>query len=142
MTTKFKKLTPDLMVLDIAQSVDFYVDKLGFILDMAVPENKNAIEQTLSPNKKYVYAMVHKDEAFLMFMRKDVYSADVNALADLPIGASASFYIDVDDIEEIYADLKDKVEIVKDISTTWYGMTEFYIHDNSGYILAFAGQKK
>lgn len=38
--------------------------------------------------------------------------------------------------------LKKKVEIAKELSTTWYGMNEFYIRDNNGYILGFAEQKK
>jgi len=142
MNTKFKKLTPDLMVEDVKQSINFYVDKLGFLLDMAVPENEQVIETILSSDKNYVYAMVHRDEVFIMLMRRDVYSVDVTALSGLPIGASVSLYIDVDDIDSIYADLNGKVEIIKDISTTWYGMTEFYIRDNNGYILCFAGEKK
>lgn len=31
--------------------------------------------------------------------------------------------------------------MVKELSTTWYGMNEFYIRDNNGYVLGFAEQK-
>ena len=31
--------------------------------------------------------------------------------------------------------------MVKELSTTWYGMKEFYIYDNNGYVLGFAEQK-
>ena len=142
MQTKFKKLTPDLMVENVADSVVFYVTKLGFELDMAVPENEESIEKELSPNKKYVYAMIHNDEVFIMFMQKDVYIQDLPVLKNYQIGASASFYIDVDNLEKFYNKIKNKVEVIKELFTTWYGMTEFYIKDNNGYILGFAERKK
>lgn len=33
------------------------------------------------------------------------------------------------------------VKDVKELSATWYGMNEFYIYDNNGYVLEFAEQK-
>jgi len=50
------------------------------------------------------------------------------------------FYIDVENIKEIYTQLEDHVEIVKALETTWYGMLEFYIRDCNNYILGF-GEK-
>ncbi len=141
MGIKFKKLTPDLMVFDVAKSVKFYIEKLGFKLDMIVPENEQTIEKELSSNKKYVYAMVSRNEVFVMFMRKDVYEEDVPALKDVSIGASATFYCDVDNINDLYNSFKENgVDIIKDISTTWYGMKEFYIRDCNGYLIGFAEQ--
>jgi len=142
MQTKFKKLTLDLMVDNVADSVVFYVTKLGFELDMVIPENEESIEKKLSPNKKYVYAMIHKDEVFIMFMQKDVYLQDLPVLKNYPIGASASLYIDVENLEKFYNKIKDRVEVIKELFTTWYGMNEFYIKDNNGYILGFAERKK
>lgn len=51
-------------------------------------------------------------------------------------------YIEVENLEDFYNEIKEKVEIVKEFSNTWYGMNEFYIRDNNGYILGFAEQKK
>jgi len=136
--TTFKKLTPDLMVTNVSETVIFYTENLGFRLDMLVPENEKTIEAELTKDKKYVYAMVSKNEVFVMFMRRDVYEEDISALKDMPIGASASFYIEVEDIEALYQELKPKVEIVKELENAWYGMKEFYIKDCNGYILAFA----
>lgn len=56
------------------------------------------------------------------------------------IGASAVFYIRVDDVDKWYETISRKAEVVKQIETTWYGMREFYIKDNNGYILGFATQ--
>lgn len=139
MEIKFKKLTPDLMVSDVAKTVKFYTDKLGFTLAMLVPENEQTVATKIDDNKKYVYAMVKRDEVFVMFMQKDVYIEDVAALKGASMGASATLYCDVDNIDALYGAFKEKgVEIVKDISKTWYGMKEFYIKDCNGYILGFA----
>ncbi len=73
METKMKKLTPDLMVADVTESIRFYVDILGFSLDLVVPENERIIEEELQADRKYAYAAVHRDEAFVMFMRQDEY---------------------------------------------------------------------
>jgi catechol 2,3-dioxygenase-like lactoylglutathione lyase family enzyme len=61
MSPKFKKLTPDLMVHDVAKTVRFYTERLGFKLDMLVPENESAVETKLAGGKRYVYAMVSRD---------------------------------------------------------------------------------
>jgi len=142
MKTTMKKITPDLMVFDVAESVNFYVNILGFTLGMVVPENEQSIEKELKENKKYVYGMVYRDEIFVMFMHQDEYRKDIPAFSTMDIGASVSFYVDVDNVEEYYNEIKDKVEIEKKLEETWYGMHEFYIKDNSGYILAFAEQMK
>ena len=139
MESKFKKLTPDLMVQDVAEAVRFYTEKLGFQLAMLVPEGEKTVENRLVAGKKYVYAMVSREEVFVMFMRKDVYETDVPALRGVPVGASLTLYFDVDHLDGLYVSLKGKgVEIVKDLSSTWYGMKEFYIRDCNGYILGFA----
>jgi uncharacterized glyoxalase superfamily protein PhnB len=142
METKFKKLTPDLMVEDVAGTVRFYTEKLGFKIGMMVPEGEQVPVTSLAPGKKYVYAMVVRDEVFMMFMSKDAYAEDVPALKGAKIGASATLYCDVDDVGSLYDSFKGKgVEIVKDLSVTWYGMKEFYIKDCNGYILGFAEQR-
>jgi uncharacterized glyoxalase superfamily protein PhnB len=141
MEIKFKKLTPDLMVSDVAKTVKFYTEKLGFSLAMLVPENEQTVVTKIDDNKKYVYAMVKRDEVFVMFMQKDVYIEDVTALKGASMGASATLYCDVDNVDALYGSFKNNgVDVVKEISSTWYGMKEFYIKDCNGYILGFAEQ--
>ena len=138
---KFKKLTPDLMVHDVAKTVKFYIEKLGFTLAMIIPEGERTAATEIVDNKKYAYAMVTRGEIFFMFMSKDAYVEDVPALKGIPVGASATLYCDVDNVTELYSSFKEKgVEIVKELSTTWYGMKEFYIRDCNGYIVGFAEQ--
>ena len=68
---------------------------------------------------------------------------DIPALKDSPLGASATFYCDVDDVDAFYDSCRAAgVDIVKDIVSTWYGMREFYIRDINGYILGFGRREK
>jgi len=85
METKMKKLTQDLMVADVAESVRFYVDRLGFSLDLVVPENERIMEEVLQTGRKYAYAVVRRDEVFVMFMRQDEYRKDVPAFLTIEL---------------------------------------------------------
>ena len=137
-----KKLTPNLMVKDVRESVEFYTDILGFTLNMVVSENSKVIEDSIVEGKEYVYAMVSRDEVYIMLMKKDVFEEDLPILKGTAIGASVSFYIEAEDINKIYREINGKAEVVKELETTWYGMQEFYFKDCNGYILAFAEKKQ
>jgi len=138
---EMKKLAPNFAVQDIGKTVTFYRDVLGFKLEMAVPEDKSGIEQELAEKKKYIYAMMSRDGVQVMLQRTDSIGEDVPPLKGVLIGASVSFYIEVDDINALYHEIKSKAEVVKELETAWYGMQEFYIKDCNGYILGFAERK-
>jgi uncharacterized glyoxalase superfamily protein PhnB len=135
---KFNKLTPNFSVKNVSESVLFYQEILGFKLEMAVPDGTTRIENEILEKEEYAYAMVSKDEVYLMFLNEKNFKCDVPMLHEFPQGASVLFYIDVENIKGIYTQLKDQVEIVKALETTWYGMQEFYIRDCNNYILGFA----
>ena len=139
---KLKKLTPNFCVTNVKESVAFYRDKLGFALAMAVPEGSKNIDSEIDENQEYAYAMVSRDEVFVMLMKADVFVEDLPLLKSVPQGASVSFYIEVEDIDKIYAEIKGKTELAKELETTWYGMQEFYIKDCNGYVLGFAEARK
>lgn len=132
------KLNPNLMVKDVKETVAFYTDNLGFKLVMAVPETQDGILTEIPEDKKVVYALVKNGNAEIMFQEEESFKKDVPVLADSALGASCTFYFEVEDLEKFYAGIKDKVEVVKELFTTWYGMKEFYIRDNNGYVLTFA----
>ncbi len=139
---KINKLSPNFEVADIKKSVDFYTEHFGFNLVMAVPESQDGVEQTLSNNKEYVYAMMQKDTIELMFQRSDIFKNDIVFAKDLKMGATVSFYMEVEGIKGFYSGLKNKNLQVTELKTTWYGMKEFYIKDLNGYILGFAEKVK
>ena len=77
-----------------------------------------------------------------LLLKSDNFQHDIPVLNGVPHGASVLFYIDVEDIDKVYEKINNRVEITKDIETTWYGMREFYIKDCNGYILGFGENKK
>lgn len=135
---KVKKLTPNFEVSSVKQTVDFYTDNFGFELVMAVPESQDGVEQSLLEGKEYVYAMMQKDNVELMFQRSDTFKSDVILSKEQPIGASVSFYMEVEGIKEFYEALKGKKLQMTNLKTAWYGMHEFYLKDINGYVLGFA----
>jgi uncharacterized glyoxalase superfamily protein PhnB len=134
---EFKKLAPNFSVRNVKESVIFYQDMLGFKLEIAVPNGTNSIEKEIHDAKEYSTAMMKKDDVFVMFIENDSFEKDTQAFKGIAKGASVLFYIDVSGIDELYHGLKGKVEIEKEIETTWYGMREFYIKDCNGYVLGF-----
>lgn len=135
-----KKLNPNLMVKDVKETVEFYNNNLDFELIMAVPETQDGILKEIPKDKKIVYALVKNGDVELMFQEEENLKEDISVFSDSIIGASVSFYIEIENLKDFYNEVKEKVEIVKELSTTWYGMNEFYIRDNNGYILGFAEQ--
>ena len=135
---KVDTLTPNLAVADIRQTVQFYCENLGFELVMAVPETQDGIDQQLSEDKTYVYAMLNKDNASLMFQRIDTLKEDVSFFDKTEIGASVSLYMQGKGIDAFFEELKNKNIQITEMRLTWYGIKEFYIKDNNGYILGFA----
>jgi len=122
-----KKLTPNLMVEDVAKTLAFYHEILGFEVVTTLPEQE-----------PFDFAIVHRDGVELMFQSRPSLSENVPALSGGPIGASQTFYIEVAGIRDLYQALHDKVEIVVDFHTTFYGTQEFYFRDINGYILSFS----
>jgi len=142
METTMKKLNPNLMVKDVKETVEFYQKNLGFQLIMAVPETQDGILNEIPADKKVVYALVKNGDVEIMFQAEKSLKEDVPVLMDSQIGASCTFYIELENVEDFYNSIKDKVDVVKELFTTWYGMKEFYIRDNNGYILTIAEAKK
>ncbi|MGE4462843.1 MAG: hypothetical protein AB7D49_10430, partial [Arcobacter sp.] len=87
----------------------------------------------------YVWAMIHKDNVSLMLQSIESLKEDVGDFFQ-NLGASLTMYIEVENVDELYLKIKDKVTIYKEIKTTWYGQKEFYIEDINGYILGFTSK--
>ena len=136
-----EKMTPNLMVKNVKETVEFYSTNLNFNLVMAVPVTQDGILTAIPKDKDIVFALVKNGNVEFQFQVEKSLKEDINIFKDSMIGASASFYININNIDVFYNAVKGKVEVVKELSTTWYGMNEFYIYDNNGYVLGFAEQK-
>ncbi|AXX89991.1 bleomycin resistance family protein [Arcobacter suis] len=135
-----KSITLNLAVNDIASTIKYYQENFDFELQMLVDESKTIFDTEIKKELNYIWAMIHKDNISIMLQSVESLKEDVGVFFD-NIGASLTLYIDVENVDELYLKIKDKVSIYKEIDTTWYGQREFYIKDINGYILGFASKK-
>ena len=133
-----KKLTPNLAVKNIKETVAYYQEHFGFELQMAVSEDKSSMGAEFVEEKEYIWAMIASGGVVIMLQREDNLKEDLGVDFFDGIGASSSFYMEVEDVDALYENVKSKVDIAKEIDTTWYGQREFYVRDINGYILAFS----
>ncbi len=132
----FKKLTPNLMVEDVAQSVVFYRDLLGFELLMAMRDERPVEELPAAGDKPLDWAMVQRDQVAFMFQQRNSLVEEMPALAECGIGASLTLYIELEGVDALYESLQGRADILKPPQTTFYGRRELYLRDCNGYILA------
>jgi uncharacterized glyoxalase superfamily protein PhnB len=113
----FQSLRPLLRTKDLEATLDFYTQRLGFNCD-ALSESDG-------------WASLSRDSVTLMIARPNDH---------VPFAAAAftgSLYFNVDDAAALWAELKDRVEICYPLEDFHYGMREFAIYDNNGYVLQF-----
>jgi lactoylglutathione lyase len=129
MTAALKRMTPNLMVEHVNETVAFYKDVLGFALLASVPEEG-----------QFDWAMMKHGGVEIMFQTRASLSGELPLFQSKPIGGALTLYIDVEDIKGLYASLQGKVPILQEMKTTFYGAREFTIQDCNGYILTFSEQ--
>jgi lactoylglutathione lyase len=122
-----KKLTPNLIVSDVEESLAFYRDILGFTVAVTVPD--------ASP---YVFAVVQSGPVEVFLNAPGPAVAEYPAFKDRPIGGTLTLFMEVVDIARAHAELKSRVKIVMPFEHKWYGSTEFAFEDPDGYLITFA----
>jgi len=127
MPSRFRKLTPNLLVANVERSLAFYVDVLGFERGMTVPEQP-----------PFVFAAVTSGAVEIFF--NDAASAvkEYAGFAGRPIGATGTMFIEIDGIDALHDRLSGTVTITMPIVNQWYGTREFAIEDPDGYMITFA----
>lgn len=126
-----ESLTPNIMVKDVNQTLEYYQEVLGF-----------EIVDTNPREGKLEWGFVKKGEAGLMFQEMASLKAEYPTLSSTPLGGAMTFYILVQkNIEAWFSTLKGKVKVVKELNTTFYGTKEFAIEDINGFILTFSERK-
>tara|TARA_B100000809_G_C15060592_1_gene502232 strand:- start:418 stop:813 length:396 start_codon:yes stop_codon:yes gene_type:complete len=125
-------LTPNLMVNDVEETIEYYTDVLGFTLLMTVPE-KGELD----------WAMVKRNDVVIMFQTKKRLSSGLPRMASEKPGGGLTFYIKVDRISEIHEELfNNEAEIISDLESTFYNTIEFSVVDVNGYILTFSEEQE
>lgn len=117
-------LSPLLAVRNMKETIEFYINTLGFKMGMAFPDVDNP-----------EYADLSKDGMVLMFIPAKDHGIGIEE----KLGIGVYLYMEIDsDIDEYYAELKSKgIKIVADIKDEPYGVRDFSIKDIDGYQLAF-----
>lgn len=114
---KFNKLSPVLYTSDLEATVNFYVDVLGFTC--------------ITNNEDWNWARVRSGDADIILCLPNEH---------LPFDKPAftgSLYINTSGVDELWEKLKDKTNVCYPIENFEYGMREFAVYDNNGYLQQF-----
>lgn len=127
---KFNGLIPELSVMDIDKSKEFYTDILGFKLE---------------------YERVEEKFAFFSLGDVQIMIEEVNGYWDTgrleyPFGRGVNFQIKVDNLEKLRDNLvENNIELFRDITISEYECSgeilvqkEFLVQDLNGYLLRFS----
>jgi uncharacterized glyoxalase superfamily protein PhnB len=129
---KFQKLTPNLVVRDVAASMEFYHSVLGFQPAITVPDQA-----------PYVFGSVTNGGVEIFFNDQKAVAEEYPALGAKPIGGSLTLFIEVEGIEEILAAVKKSgARITMSLKEQFYGMREFAFEDPEGWIVTIAERIK
>jgi uncharacterized glyoxalase superfamily protein PhnB len=114
---KFVALTPMLRTWDIRKSIDFYTSVLGFHCEAF--------------DERWGWASLKRDGVAIMLSGPNEHEGDKSP------AFTGSLYIRTDDVEALWHRLKDTTRVSYEIETFAYGMREFAIYDNNGYLIQF-----
>ena len=126
-----QKLTPNLVVRDVASSMDFYCRVLGFQRGGTVPEQA-----------PYVFGIVTSGVVEIFFNDQKAVAEEHPGLGNRAAGGALTLYIEVEGIEELLATVqRHGVKITMPLKEQFYGMREFGMEDPEGWEITFAERK-
>lgn len=125
--TRFTSVTPNLVVRDLARSLAFYRDVLGFTISMSVPE---------APS--YVFVGLERDSVPVFLNDVKAAVEDYPAMASTPPGGTATMFFIVTDVDALHEVVAPRAPIVMPLKTQFYGMREFAVTDPDGHVITFA----
>jgi uncharacterized glyoxalase superfamily protein PhnB len=96
------------------------------------------LSQTVPDEGQFQWAMVKNNNVNLMFQSIDSLRNDLPQFEELEPGGGLTLFIEVENLEELYNNVKDNVEVIVDFHKTFYGMNEFSIRDLNGFLVTFA----
>lgn len=110
-------LRPMLTTDKLKETIAFYVDNLGFECEEF--------------NDEWGWASISKDDVGLMLARPNEHTEFGEPQF------TGSFYFTTDDVDSLWEQLKGKASVCYGIENFPYGMREFAVFDNNGYLLQF-----
>jgi uncharacterized glyoxalase superfamily protein PhnB len=114
---KLENLTPMLRARNLQGTVDFYTNLLGFKCD--------------SLNEDWGWASLSRDGATIMLALPNAHKPFKRP------SFTGSLYFRCDDVDALWRQVKDRAKVCYPVEDFEYGMREFAIYDNNGYLLQF-----
>lgn len=114
---KIESMTPMLRTWDLEGSIDFYTGVLGF--------------ECTANEADWGWASLQSGSVSIMLSRPNEHDGD-RAPA-----FTGSLYFRVNDVDDLWVRIKDQARVCYPIETFDYGMREFAVYDNNGYLLQF-----
>jgi len=126
LASRLRTTTPVFLVADIATTMEWYREKLGFQAD------------PFPPSPPYAFCILRRDdvEIFLQqldgYRKLDVYQQRCGGVWDA--------YIRMDGVRDLFNTISsmDGVELIEPLHRQPYGQWEFELQDPNGYVLVFA----
>lgn len=120
------KVVPHFFVENVGENIIFYKSLLGFRLSYVQPEGGE-------PN----FAVMNFGDAEIMFGSRETLAQYLPEFKDKPLESSTIYYFEMEDVDEYFETVRSKVNVIKELSETWYHTKEFWLKDCNGYIIAF-----
>ena len=114
---KFEPIIPMIWTEYLQETIDFYVDNLKFVC--------------VDKSHEWGWATLIKDNCKLMIAKPNEHTPFTKPVF------TGTFYIKVDYVDTLWSELKESVKVCYEIHNFDWGMREFAIYDNNGYMLQF-----
>lgn len=115
-----KKIAPQLRTTDMASSISFYTENLGFAVEF---------------NYQDFYAGIRAGDQIIHLKLVDDKDPSIQFVDD---GGHLHLYLETSGVAELAEQLKSRgVEMVEDVHETDWNTREFVIHDDQGHTLYF-----
>jgi catechol 2,3-dioxygenase-like lactoylglutathione lyase family enzyme len=130
MNVKLTSLTTQLICADVARSLVFYRDVLGFEPAMHVPE---------AP--PFVWVRLKRDSVEIDLNQRE--AADYEAFRNATPGGTFAMFIGIEGLDEAHELLRQKVpQAILGLKEQFYGMRELTLRDPDGYYIVLAEPMK
>jgi hypothetical protein len=122
---KIHSVNPVFAVADVGATIRWYEQELGFAGD------------PFPSHEPYVFGILRRDGIEIMLQRVADYQKP--DLYDLRNGGGVwDAYLRISGLQELYARVKDRLDLKKPLRRQPYGLSEFEVKDLNGYILVFS----
>jgi hypothetical protein len=122
------KITPVLMVEEIEKSLPFWIDRMGFVKTVDVPEGD-----------RLGFVIMVRDGAEIMLQSIESIRKDSPQFVPQGDAYNVGLFVEVEDFADVLKRLEGHLTALPE-RTTFYGMREIGVREPSGHIVVFAAR--